>query len=122
MCVVVAGAAVVDTLSFSSPSHTLPVSPETTDTTTTTTATTTTLSMIHSTGVEGRVSFGSILEGSLCRQQRVHAWCDSCSKFTPTVRPALPDDPGVASSLSPDLTALGAQASSGPVSKLPGFP
>jgi PAB-dependent poly(A)-specific ribonuclease subunit 2 len=30
------------------------------------------------------VSFGTFLEASLCRKQKVHAWCDSCSKFTPT--------------------------------------
>jgi PAB-dependent poly(A)-specific ribonuclease subunit 2 len=31
------------------------------------------------------VRFGALLEASLCRQQRVHAWCDSCSKFKPTI-------------------------------------
>jgi PAB-dependent poly(A)-specific ribonuclease subunit 2 len=36
------------------------------------------------------VSFGTFLEASLCRKQKVHAWCDSCSKFTPTVSVSVP--------------------------------
>lgn len=31
------------------------------------------------------MGFGQVLESSMCRQQRVHAWCDACGKFKPTV-------------------------------------
>ena len=34
---------------------------------------------------EDVVSFGSILEHSICRQQRLHGWCEQCSKYKSTV-------------------------------------
>lgn len=36
-----------------------------------------------------RVSFGSVLEYSICRQQRVHAWCENCAKYKSSVSCAL---------------------------------
>ena len=36
-------------------------------------------------GSESVVSFGSILEHSICRQQRIHGWCEQCAKYKSTV-------------------------------------
>ncbi len=38
---------------------------------------------------DGGVSFGSVLEHSLCRQQCLQAWCEQCVKYKPTVSPGL---------------------------------
>lgn len=36
-------------------------------------------------GTKGRISFGSVLERSICRQQRIHGWCEQCAKYKSTV-------------------------------------
>ena len=36
-----------------------------------------------------RSKFVDVLQQSICRQQRLHAWCDHCSKFKPTVSESI---------------------------------
>ena len=36
-------------------------------------------------GTKERISFGSVLERSICRQQRIHGWCEQCAKYKSTV-------------------------------------
>lgn len=33
----------------------------------------------------GAMTFGSLLEYSICRQQRVHAWCEQCNNYKSAV-------------------------------------
>ena len=35
----------------------------------------------------GAMTFSSLLEYSICRQQRVHTWCEQCNKFKSAVSP-----------------------------------
>ena len=36
-------------------------------------------------GAREKTSFGSVLERSICRQQRIHGWCEQCAKYKSTV-------------------------------------
>lgn len=65
------------------------------------------LSSITLSAVDGEhESFGAFLEASMCRQQRVHAWCDSCGKFKPTVMPAFSANIGIRYCMSSFLRPL----------------